>query len=55
MSKYMKNPSAQDFLIWAQENKKDFEEFYNDEILPLLLDLEQDDYFGTEGFDKRLS
>lgn len=55
MSKYMRNPNPEDFLIWAKENKEDFEEFYNDEILPLIHDLEQDDYFGTEGFDKRFS
>ena len=55
MSKYTRDPSPEDFLEWAIKNKNMFEEFYNDEILPLVLDLEQDDYFGTEGFDKRFA
>ena len=55
MSRYTNDPSTEDFLIWARENKEDFEEFYTNEILPLILDLEQDDYFGTEGFGKRFS
>lgn len=55
MSKYIRDPSPEDFLEWAANNKNMFEEFYNKEILPLILDLEQDDYFGTEGFDKRFS
>ncbi len=55
MSRYTRDPSPEDFLEWAAKNKGAFEEFYNEEILPLILDLEQDDYFGTEGFDKRFS
>ena len=55
MSKYTQDPSAEDFLEWAKTNANAFEEFYNEEILPIILDLEQDDYFGTEGFDKRFS
>lgn len=54
-SKYIKDPTPEDFLEWARANKDQFEEFYNDELLSLILDLEQDDYFGTEGFDKRFS
>ena len=52
---YTRKPNKDDFLRWAQENPKDYEAFYNDEILPIILDLEQDDYFGTEGFDKRFA
>lgn len=55
ISKYVQDPSAEDFLEWAKTDKNAFEEFYANEILPLILDLEQDDYFGTEGFDKRFS
>ena len=55
MSKYTRDPSPEDFLEWAAKHKDTFEEFYNDEILPLIHDLEQDDYFGTEGFDKRFA
>lgn len=55
MSKYIKDPTPEDFLEWANKNKDSFEEFYQEEILNLILDLEQDDYFGTEGFDKRFS
>lgn len=50
----MKDPTAEDFLEWAINNKEAFIEFYEDGILDLLLDYEQNDYFGTEGFDKRL-
>lgn len=55
MSRYIKDPSSEDFLEWANKNKDAFEDFYQDQILNLILDLEQDDYFGTEGFDKRFS
>lgn len=43
------------FLEWAKERPQDFEEFFCDELLELILTLEQDDYFGTEGFDKRFA
>ena len=43
------------FLKWAKNNPQDFEEFFHNELLDLILSLEQDDYFGTEGFDKRFA
>lgn len=55
LSKYRKDPTADDFLEWAANNKEAFIMFYYDEILHLILELEQDDYFGTEGFDKRFA
>lgn len=55
MSNYTKDPNKDDFLHWAKENPTDYYYFYDEYILPLILDLEQDDYFGTEGFDKRFS
>ena len=53
MSKYRKNPTLEDFKEWCETNKELAQEFYDYYILPRILDLEQDDYFGTEGFDKR--
>jgi hypothetical protein len=52
-SKYVRDPSPKDFLEWSKANPELFKEFYKDHLLDLILDLEQDDYFGTEGFDKR--
>lgn len=43
------------FLNWAKDRPQDFENFFNDEIKDLIEYLEQDDYFGTEGFDKRFA
>ena len=43
------------FLEWAKERPQDFEEFFHDELLDLILSLEMDDYFGTEGFGKRFA
>lgn len=55
MSKYIKDPTPEDFLEWANKNKEVFVDFYEDQLIHIILDLEQDDYFGTEGFDKRFS
>ena len=54
-TKYTRNPSAKDFLEWANKHFDEFESFYDEIILEQILELEQDDYFGTEGFDKRFS
>lgn len=55
MGKYVREPNHEDFLEWAKNNPQQYEDFYNDQIIYLITDLEQDDYFGTEGFDKRFS
>ncbi len=55
MNKYINKPQPEDFLRWVEENKEFFTAFYWDYIFDLIVDLEQDDYFGTEGFDKRFS
>ncbi len=47
--------TAEQFLRWAEENPEDFKQLYEDEIRDLIYMLEQDDYFGTEGFAKRLA
>ena len=43
------------FLKWAKNNPRDFEELFYDELLDTILILEQDDYFGTEGFEERFA
>ena len=43
------------FLKWAKNSPRDFEELFYDELLDTILILEQDDYFGTEGFEKRFA
>lgn len=53
MSKYTREPSYKDFQEWSHTDECNFKLFYEEFILPLILDLEMDDYFGTEGFDKR--
>ncbi len=50
---YIRDPNEQDFLSWAKANPEEYKVFFYDELLNLILALEQDDYFGTEGFDKR--
>ena len=47
--------TPEQFLKWAKNNPQDFEELFYDEMLDTILNLEQDDYFGTEGFDKRFA
>lgn len=54
MSNYTRKPNLDDFMNWLEDNKEgQAKTFYEDVILPAILDLESDDYFGTEGFDKR--
>ena len=43
------------FLKWAKNNPRDFEKLFYDELLDTILILEQDDYFGTEGFEERFA
>jgi len=48
--------TAEEFLEWAIANPEAFEIFYNDAaIYADVEELEVDDYFGTEGFNKRFS
>lgn len=44
---------VEDFREWAMTAEdEDLEDFIED-IKDIILDLEQDDYFGTEGLNKR--
>ena len=43
------------FLKWVKNNPRNFEELFYDELLDTILILEQDDYFGTEGFEERFA
>jgi hypothetical protein len=53
MGKYTREPNLQDFKEWMEKDRESAQEFFDDIILPNILDLEANDYFGTEGFDKR--
>lgn len=53
MSKYTREPTPDEFLNWVQNNKEDWEVFYYDFMLESLHEAEVEDFFGTEGFDKR--
>lgn len=55
MTYYTRLPNTDDFLRWVQENPEDYKKFYKEHILPIILQLEPDEYFGTEGFDKRFA
>lgn len=55
MSKYTREPDHNDFLEWAKNNPQEYRDFFDDHLSYLIQDLEQDDYFGTEGFDKRFA
>ena len=46
---------ADTYLNWAYVNVEEFEEQFEEEILPILEELEEDDYFGTEGFNRRFA
>ncbi len=51
-----KTIKAKEFLKWANENFEDFKIFYRLYGVHNLTELaEQDDFFGTEGFNKRFS
>ena len=47
--------TAEDFLSWAKDNPEAFKKLYKEELSELIYDLEADDYFGTEGFNKRFA
>lgn len=49
---YVKDPDFEDFKAWLLKEPKLARSFYHDFILDTILELEEDDYFGTEGFDK---
>ena len=48
-------PSPQHFLEWANKNPEEFQEFYYSYIEEWVGLAEEQDYFGTEGFDKRFA
>jgi hypothetical protein len=45
--------TPEDFIEWAMKHKDQFSEFYLEHILPVLIDVEDCDYIGTEVFDGR--
>lgn len=48
--------SAAMFRRWVNRVDDDtLDEFLYDGLEELILELEQDDFFGTEGFEKRLA
>ena len=47
--------TAEEFYNFCLINVEDAQDMFEEYILPLIEELEQDDYFGTEGFDKRFS
>lgn len=48
--------TAEDFLEWAKENPEDFANFYSEYGIQYdVKEAEQDDFFGTEGFNKRFA
>lgn len=44
-----------DFVDWVVEYPHQFNRLFREHLLNLLLELEADDYFGTEGFNKRFA
>lgn len=53
MNKYLRSPTAKEFLDWAKKNPEDWEMFFADYVLDRVFQAEAEDFFGTEGFDKR--
>ena len=43
------------FLNWARSDRDQFQKLWSEILEDIILDLEEDDYFGTEGFDKRFA
>lgn len=46
---------ANSFLIRLQNDMEEAEELFDEVIYELILELEEEDYFGTEGFNKRFA
>lgn len=57
MSGWMRDITAEDFRKWvATASTDDLETFFDEaDLKSVIEDLEQDDFFGTEGFDKRFA
>jgi hypothetical protein len=54
MGKWVRDITPRDFLEWANKHKEEFEDFWHQsEMLELVEEAESEDFFGTEGFDKR--
>ena len=57
MSEWTRDISAGDFKVWLTDFVKTADEFDWETMWgimePTILEMEQEDYFGTEGFDKR--
>lgn len=47
--------STEEFRNWVANAEGDHLATFIDEILPTILDLEEDDFFGTEGWMKRFA
>ena len=43
------------YLRWANKYVEEFEDDFEEIILPIIDELEEQDYFGTEGFNKRFA
>lgn len=43
------------YLRWANKYVEEFEDQFEEIILPIIDELEENDYFGTEGFNKRFA
>ena len=67
MNKYLRQPTHVDFIEWVKQSgsvTKDggnngdeiiLKDLFDNYFWPIMEDLEQDDYFGTEGWDKRFA
>jgi len=52
----MRKPiTAADFREWVKSADAESLEVFIDETLNVILDLESDDFFGTEGLNKRFA
>lgn len=51
----MEKIDYEDFLDFMLSNKELAKHFLEEHVFPIIYDLEQDDYFGTEGFNKRFA
>lgn len=44
---------ADQFLVYCDKDIEEANELFQEYLFPIIEELEQDDYFGTEGFDRR--